>query len=90
MDINNYLTISTHWDFMTSFLVRTLKNPGITVSQINSLVSKNIGTFSELGIYSDILCFDTPFNEISLCPVSDFSTYRTNDLGMFNCQINVT
>jgi hypothetical protein len=24
MDVNNYLTITTHWDFMTSFLLKTL------------------------------------------------------------------
>lgn len=24
MDVNNYLTISTHWDFMTSFIFKLL------------------------------------------------------------------
>ncbi len=60
------------------------------MSQINTLIDGNIKNFGDLGVISDILCFDTPFDQISFCPISDFSTYRTNDLGMFNQEVNVT
>lgn len=42
MDLNNYTSITTHWDFMTVFLLKALHNPDIKVSHLQLLMEKNL------------------------------------------------
>lgn len=90
LNINNYETISTQWDFTTTFIANSLTNPNITIDSINQLIQMQINSISYSGIQASYICIDSPFAEISTCGSLDLSHYRTADLGVFSQSVNTS
>ena len=42
VDINNYISISNHWDYMTQFVAAIIINPLIPMHSIHSLIALNV------------------------------------------------
>ncbi len=54
---------------------------------IQDLINRHIVAFGETGCYSSVICFDSPFIEISTCSDINFNSYRSADLGIFLASI---
>jgi hypothetical protein len=60
------------------------------MDSINQLIDIQSKNFPNSGVLSDIICIDTPFDQISPCSSVNFDSFRTSDLGVFYQAFNAT
>lgn len=90
LSINNFQSVSTQWDLTTAFIANSLANPNISLNSTAALIQMHIDGLQSTSVQAELICIDSPFEQISTCSGINFALFRTSDLGAFTQAINTS